>query len=639
MTFSTEREANHLRAMRWPATMRRIVLSTWLLVALGMGAHAAELVGWQRNSTASFPDAEVVTSFDGLAGKNILWKTPMPNWSNAGFILTGGKAYVLAEPWDGYSPYLLCIDATTGEELWRRELDAAATLPLEARQAAQDNARLAWRTQMAAEAVAAEFLAVVRRNPDRYPGGKPSDTAQPEVEAFSKKLAELGYKINKRSFYGAPHVHGSGGAIMPASNEAGKAQHERIKRMQADGLAWAAWRGSGTWCGVAYPTPCSDGRRVYVVTAQAAVFCFDLDGQPLWQTRILTPAWEDLTPAQRARIPKRNAESWSGGQLVQEYMTSPVLADVTGDGSDIVLLVQAGRMVRAIDTETGAVRWAVPRYARTWHVMGVPRVLRVDGEAVLVTAHGTPPGRKDPAEFGDELLRVRDGASVGRLPAGNSGKAWGTGAIVVEDDVIFCGIEPGGVVSHGGGYRPPKTVGALKLTWNAERTSLTHEILWQHPNRKQYFMEPAVADGVLYASDAALDLKTGGGLPIATHWSKVYQGYCDHGLIVTRNSLVRWNRFGQTDYKDRSTGPDKQAFFHFFDRRTGEPLGIGSLPISPDDGLSAERRGIEEHDRDWWRWLGAATPWAENGRLYIRAYDFLWCIGATLNQNTNNAGN
>jgi len=57
------------------------------------------------------------------------------------------------------------------------------------------------------------------------------------------------------------------------------------------------------------------------------------------------------------------------------------------------------------------------------------------------------------------------------------------------------------------------------------------------------------------------------------------------------------------------------------------PLVVGRLPVTPADGASAERQQAEEHRRKDWRWLGGGTPWAEGDRLYIRGYDFLWCIG------------
>ncbi|MEI7832466.1 MAG: hypothetical protein WCJ56_04635, partial [bacterium] len=57
----------------------------------------------------------------------------------------------------------------------------------------------------------------------------------------------------------------------------------------------------------------------------------------------------------------------------------------------------------------------------------------------------------------------------------------------------------------------------------------------------------------------------------------------------------------------------------------------GRLPVQPKDGASKEQKLAEEKKGDGWHWLGVATPWAEGDRLYIRSYDFLWCINRPVN--------
>ena len=70
----------------------------------------------------------------------------------------------------------------------------------------------------------------------------------------------------------------------------------------------------------------------------------------------------------------------------------------------------------------------------------------------------------------------------------------------------------------------------------------------------------------------------------------------------------------------------KTGTFRFFDRRTGEALGAGSLPVNPADGKPAGHKQAEEFRMKEWRCLGAAKPFAVGKRLYYRSYDFLWCV-------------
>jgi len=116
--------------------MRKIVM---LIVTLALAAtlHAA-VVGWNNDGSSDYGrDCKPPLSFDGVKGTNILWKAPLPNWSQSSPIViepADGKGPVrvvcISEPLD-YSPILLCFDADTGKELWRRELDAVAAMPKE----------------------------------------------------------------------------------------------------------------------------------------------------------------------------------------------------------------------------------------------------------------------------------------------------------------------------------------------------------------------------------------------------------------------------------------------------------------------------------------------------------------------------
>lgn len=78
----------------------------------------ARPVGWRGDLTGRFLGAEPVTEWDGATGRNILWKTSLPNWSNGGCIVVGQRVITLADPHT-----VLCYDANTGKRLWHNRTD------------------------------------------------------------------------------------------------------------------------------------------------------------------------------------------------------------------------------------------------------------------------------------------------------------------------------------------------------------------------------------------------------------------------------------------------------------------------------------------------------------------------------------
>ena len=88
---------------------------------------------------------------------NVQWRTPLPNWSNASPVVVGKRVFVTADPLD-IAPLLLCIDADSGKELWRRELDHVTCLP----EADQDKVRTLWSQQRVLDRQAARLFAEMR---------------------------------------------------------------------------------------------------------------------------------------------------------------------------------------------------------------------------------------------------------------------------------------------------------------------------------------------------------------------------------------------------------------------------------------------------------------------------------------------
>jgi outer membrane protein assembly factor BamB len=81
-----------------------------------MTGMAAPLTGFRDDGAGRYPDATPVLTWGPAS--NVLWKTALPDWSNASPILVGKRIFVCAEP-----ATMIGLDATTGAILWQDTLD------------------------------------------------------------------------------------------------------------------------------------------------------------------------------------------------------------------------------------------------------------------------------------------------------------------------------------------------------------------------------------------------------------------------------------------------------------------------------------------------------------------------------------
>ena len=85
-----------------------------LIAACGM-AHAAESVrpvGWRGDGSGQFPSVDPATGWK--AGKNVLWTSEVGK-GHSSPIVVGQRVFITSEP-----DILVCLDAKTGRELWRK---------------------------------------------------------------------------------------------------------------------------------------------------------------------------------------------------------------------------------------------------------------------------------------------------------------------------------------------------------------------------------------------------------------------------------------------------------------------------------------------------------------------------------------
>lgn len=78
----------------------------------GATAELSEPVGWRGAGSGQYPLADPVTSWS--ADRNIRWKTAVGK-GNSSPIVVGSRVFLTSEP-----NVLICVDAESGRELWRR---------------------------------------------------------------------------------------------------------------------------------------------------------------------------------------------------------------------------------------------------------------------------------------------------------------------------------------------------------------------------------------------------------------------------------------------------------------------------------------------------------------------------------------
>lgn len=84
------------------------------LLSLATVAVAADpAVGFRTDGTGAYPDSNPTVEWG--RGRNVIWATDMPAWSNATPVAVAGKIFVCSEPSD-----LICVDAKDGKILWKK---------------------------------------------------------------------------------------------------------------------------------------------------------------------------------------------------------------------------------------------------------------------------------------------------------------------------------------------------------------------------------------------------------------------------------------------------------------------------------------------------------------------------------------
>jgi len=216
-----------------------------LIGCLGMIAQVEaqqSIVGWHVDTTGRYLDA--TPTIEWTAEKNVVWKSAMPNWTNASPLIIGDRIFVCSEP-----ATLICVRASDGEILWQRDNTYLDTVSPDK---VDEVKRLMEEVQI--EATTKEFRSTENKlNNRKNKLKKDSENAElkQEVEDLTKQFEELKTKLEPVAEYVMPKTHDTNG--------------------------------------YSSPTPTSDGKNVYVLFGTGVAACYDMEGNRQWIKMIEKP--------------------------------------------------------------------------------------------------------------------------------------------------------------------------------------------------------------------------------------------------------------------------------------------------------------------------------------------------------------
>ncbi len=284
--------------------MTRTVLSVALTL---MGA-----VGWRTDGTGRYPDAEPPVKWS--AETNVVWKTPMPSWSNATPIIVGDKLFVCSEPDE-----LVCVNLADGKILWRRPNGYEQVFPADEMAEIREKAAKAEvinKKLRGAQGKLWKAKKKLKKAPEDADLKKQVETRNAEVKAITKEFEPLKEHMT------------------PATNKVN---------------------------GYSSHTPVSDGKHVWVATGFGTVACYDLAGERKWIRLIQKPVhnWGNSTSPVLADgklivhfqdmiglDPATGDEAWRTKSKINGLWGTPAVTKVDG----VELIISAtGDVVRASD--------------------------------------------------------------------------------------------------------------------------------------------------------------------------------------------------------------------------------------------------------------------------------------------------
>lgn len=315
-------------------------------------------IGWRGDRTGAFPGATGPDTWDAETGEGIAWNvdTPGPGFSQP--IVVGEKVFVTCDP-----NWLVCYSVHDGKELWKTAIDHTLAMDEETRAKARAEIeffdklkvlRGRWSVEcedlnlMVAKA-GGDMKSIWKQSPKHRTLLKPETSG-----AFAKLLADEKIKTLWERLYAEQEEH----KLSYTSNDHGKVWTPEIeKRIKEANLLYdilfdGRWLG---YCTYSWPTPCSDGKYIYVATANNAVAAVSVaDGSIKWII------WDHLAGADGKR-----PTAYAATGVSTRFAKSPVLYKD-------YFVVHNNNHMRVYKKETGEKIWEI------WNPYGARKALLWD---------------------------------------------------------------------------------------------------------------------------------------------------------------------------------------------------------------------------------------------------------------------
>lgn len=539
--------------------------------ALAADADAAPvrpaMIGHRGDGTGVFPDdCRPVTEWSER--RNVVWKSPLANLGHTSPVCVGHRVFVMCEPgWEHDSPLLVCIDARDGKVLWQREVDQFSQLPDDQRQEAA--------------ALRTRFFELWR---EAY------RMAYEAVDASEETIARLRARADELEI-----PYKQKGRVWSFGHNAfwhGKTPPYKTLEKEYD-FKMPVWHYAVA--GMAHATPVCDGEHIYVMTAYKVVACYDMQGELKWMR------WHRDEPYTHYVQPDKWHERDRGMHFTSSFICSPVLI---GD----LLIVNANANLRAYDKHTGETRWE-RSLRQINYMLGPPVPLTL----------AAPDGESVDAVFlsSGELVRVSDG----KVLTDNVGSfAAAVAPIALGGDTIFgvngmsggaYHIQPGRRFTEKGGV-------AVRFRLTGPDTAEAQQV-WFNRKAGEYEMIPVFHRDLLFMNriPLAFDAATGE-LRATPDRGRTGQYRTSESLCIAGGHIFALNNTG------------KCAVY-----KADESLAIVALndldETAPIEGRKREQiiaQTGKDGPESWYAWqFGRTSPFFSGNRIFIRSFDYLYCIG------------
>lgn len=300
---------------------------------------------------------------------------------------------------------------------------------------------------------------------------------------------------------------------------------ERWRRTATERVLHEGHHGDNSF---ASASPTTDGERLYCWFGSAGLFCYDLDGDKLWE--------RDL------------------GRAYMEASLGEGCSPVVHDGKLVIVRDQQRQSyIEVMDAKSGETDWKADRdEPNAW---ATPRVIEYDGRTQVITAASNMVRSYD--LHTGEIIWQCNGLTGNVIPSP-----------VIEDDLVYC-------MSGYQGY----SLLALPLSANGD-ISRSDAIVWRMDRATPYIPSPLLYDGMLYFTQSnqailsCVDAQTGTRIIDRTRLDGLSNIYASP--VAAKDRIYYTGRDGTTLVLQRSKQLKVLAMNHLDDEFDASPALAGN---------------------------------------------------------------